>query len=105
MANSDHRYEMLHHRELCKLSWVVVCAWKPIVFTRPADPGSGKKFCSRDQDGSVVPLGPRSTPGFDFRVFPPRDKTCGFGHWGVEEVSLYALPSCRCLSFFLAQHL
>ena len=36
------------------------------------------------------PLSPRSTPGFDFRrVFPPRDKKCGFGHWGVEEVSLY----------------
>ena len=44
----------------------------------------------------MVPLNPRSTPGFDFRrVFPPRDKKRGFGHWGVEEVSLYTKLKCR----------
>ena len=42
-----------------------------------------------DPHGLVGPLSHRSTPWFDFRrVFRPRDKKCGFGHWGVEEVSL-----------------
>ena len=42
----------------------------------------------------MVPLNPRSTPGFDFRrVFPPRDKKRGFGHWGVEEVQVRASVS------------
>ena len=62
---------------------------RPILFTQLI-PGPAKSFVSRDRDGSVVPLNPRSTPVFDFRrVFPPRDKKRGFGHWGVEEVSLY----------------
>ena len=50
-------------------------------------PGPAKSFFRRTH-GLVGPLSHRSTPGFDFRrVFRPRDK-CGFGHWGVEEVSL-----------------
>ena len=38
-------------------------------------PGPAKSFISGDPHGSVGPLSPRSTPGFDFRrVIPPRDK-------------------------------